>query len=165
MSFIYCRYIGNISAIYMFIQAVWRDTSSDAVDGNILATYIIHTLLIYWKYISNIWSHQLFRQIHLQRQGGWQYSSKTYRLYIGNILAIYQQYKCSHRQFGKIHLERREDGRGLHISRPTLCSKQTLARGHICMARTPALAPSTKTPPSSTESPEILASAWLRISH
>ena len=29
----------------------------------------------------------------------------------------------------------------MHISRPTLCSKQSLARGHICMARTPALAP------------------------
>ena len=110
MSFIYCRYIGNISAIYMFIQAVWKDTSSDAVDGNILATYIIHTLLIYWQYISNIWSHQLIRQIHLHRQWEWQYSSKTYRLYIGNILAIYQQYKCSHRQFGKIHLERQHDG-------------------------------------------------------
>ena len=55
--------------------------------------------------------------------------SVIYQEYIGNISAI-----CVHTSSRKIHLQRREDGRPLHISRPTLCSKQSLAPLHICMA-------------------------------
>ena len=112
--------------------------------------------------------------------------SAGYWQYISNISGIYWQYisnMCSHQQQKDTSSEA-GGWQPLHISRPTLCSKQSLAPlhicmvvvhlvvlvhlhgggtfawrwcWHICMARTPALAPKPKLRPS--------RNPRLRVSH
>ena len=70
----------------------WHITENRA-KIKVLATYIC-SLQQVWKDKSS-------------QAGGWQYISNICRSYIADILAIYQQYICSYKQFGEIHHQMR----------------------------------------------------------